>query len=111
MDQFEFFEVSRVNLNQNKIALGIANLRKRRERGIALSPKKDKKGYIVVSTHLPIGGPMLLEAIIHEAMHIVLPKISEKKIQSSAYFISKVIQQFNKKCTKPLLKHNKITKK
>lgn len=76
--------------------LGVANLRCKRVRGQAIIPKRkgERGGAILISTHLPVNGPMTTEAIIHETLHVAFPKATESQVQNAASLVAKVLRKF-----------------
>jgi hypothetical protein len=89
-----FAELGRVRFRGRTWAVGLSPLREAGERGCALSPKResDRVGAILVSTHLPPDGDMFLEALIHETLHVALPRTKEGDVEAAAHLVTKVLR-------------------
>ena len=87
-------EIGRVRFKGRTWIIGVSKLRQHGVRGWAMVPKPGRNvpGAIVASTHLPVRGPMLTEAFIHETLHVALPKTKEAAIENAARLVAKVLR-------------------
>lgn len=87
-------ELGRVRFDKRTWVVGTAPLRKEGCRGIALTPRKrsNRIGAVVASTHLRPDGSTIIEAFIHEALHVAFPGTREVKIARAATFVAKVLR-------------------
>lgn len=90
-------EIGAVRFRNRWCAIGTANLKSRRKRGVAFRAKR--KGIphlIVVGRHLPADGPMATETLIHETLHIAFPRKNERDIREAASLVAKVLRRHGK---------------
>jgi hypothetical protein len=86
-------DIGSVMLADKYWIVGYSPLKKNRLRGVCLLPKRKRGGgAIVVSTH--VGRRMKAVTAIHESLHAVFPRASEKQIERGANFIAKVLEKY-----------------
>lgn len=87
-------EIGAVWFRDRWCVIGVANMKKHNKRGVALHAKR--KGIphlILVSRHLPVRGPMMTEALIHETLHIAFPRKKEREIREASRLVAKVLRR------------------
>lgn len=95
-------ELGRVKFKKGTYIIGLSHLRKLGIRGIFIPHRAKEPGAILVSTHLPIKSQtlsdesMVLEAIIHETLHLAFPESSEKQIVAGANLLAKVLRTYQR---------------
>jgi hypothetical protein len=90
-------EIGAVRFRSHWCVIGVANMKQHRTRGVALHAKrKGVPHLILVSKHLPVHGPMVTEALIHETLHIAFPRKKEREIREAATLVAKVLRRAEK---------------
>lgn len=98
MDKFQEIvdsmqQIGAVRFRNRYCVVGVSNMKKFNMRGVAFHAKrKGLPHLILVSSHLPVNGPMVTEALIHETLHVAFPRTSERDIREAANLVARVLR-------------------